>query len=67
MSKYRCPPNCPDRSVEPNCHTTCLIYAKMREELQKIKKNRREDSLYYNYKVNSVIDTVISLDKHSKR
>lgn len=23
---FKCPKNCPNRSVEPNCHNTCIDY-----------------------------------------
>lgn len=32
-----CPPDCPDRSAEPNCHTTCEIYAELVAEFAKRK------------------------------
>lgn len=65
MSKYRCPPNCPDRSFEPNCHNDCPIYKGQLEEVEKVKNNRKEDSIYTNYKRQVVIDTIDFLEKNS--
>ena len=40
MTKQRkgCPPDCPDRSAEPNCHTTCERYQELVAERARHKK-----------------------------
>lgn len=40
-SSYTCCKHCPDRSVEPNCHTTCERYLAARAEQYETKKKRQ--------------------------
>lgn len=32
--------DCPDRTIEPNCHSTCEKFAAFTEEKERIKNNR---------------------------
>lgn len=34
--------NCPDRSIEPNCHETCEGYKYRTERIEKAKKNKHD-------------------------
>ena len=38
---YTCCKNCPDRTIEPNCHTTCERYLAVRAEQYETKKRRQ--------------------------
>lgn len=42
--KEVCPPNCPDRCIEPNCHNvnTCARWAAHMAEREKEYENRRK-------------------------
>ncbi len=60
----RCPPNCPNRSIEPNCHTTCEIYKDSLEEFRKIKERKKADAEYTAFKRKSVADTIKYLHQH---
>lgn len=37
-----CKPDCPDRCVVPNCHTTCPKYLKWKSEFEEEKKKIKE-------------------------
>ena len=54
MKFKRCPPNCPDRTVEPNCHMTCEGYLFRCEKLKKMKEGREENLDYYGFKTTSI-------------
>ena len=41
--------HCPDRTVEPNCHTYCPVHAKVRERNELIKSNRNPGKVYDEY------------------
>ena len=41
---------CSDRTIEPNCHDTCGRYLEWVAENEKIKKERRKDFDYFDYK-----------------
>ena len=45
MKFKRCPPNCPDRTIEPNCHMTCEGYLFRCEKLKKAKEGRDHTGL----------------------
>ena len=57
MKFKRCPPNCPDRTVEPNCHMTCEGYLYRCDKLKKAKEGREATLDYYSFKTESVIRT----------
>ena len=50
----RCPPDCPDRTVEPNCHMTCEGYLFRCEKNQKLKEGREETIDYWGFKTESI-------------
>lgn len=41
--------DCPNRSIEPNCHTTCEGYLAMKDNQETHSKKRREESSYVDY------------------
>lgn len=51
--------DCPDRCAEPNCHTTCEVYAAYVAE-----NERRKEAAY---KENAVHKAVIELIENTKR
>ena len=53
----RCPSDCPDRSIEPNCHETCEGYLFRCEENKKKRQRRRVETDFYNFKKERVRDT----------
>ena len=63
----RCPPDCPDRSIEPNCHGTCQIYLDSVEEVQKIKERKKADAFYTAVKIKSVADTIKFMQQHKRK
>lgn len=46
--------DCPDRSVEPNCHETCKGYLYRQSERDKVSKERRKNFDYYEYKEDAI-------------
>ena len=50
----RCPPECPDRSVEPNCHMTCEGYLFRCEKIRKSKEGKDSHVDYYGFKTESI-------------
>ena len=50
----RCPPECPDRSIEPNCHMTCEGYLFRCEKIRKSKERKNENCDYADFKRHSV-------------
>lgn len=55
--KFRTCQNCPDRSVEPNCHMTCEGYLFRCEKLKKAKEGREDTIEYYDFKKHSIAKT----------
>ena len=45
---------CPERTVEPNCHDACGRYLEWVAENENIKKERRKDFNYYEYKEKAI-------------
>lgn len=60
---------CKDRTIEPNCHTTCKKYLEAVEEFKNykatVKKNRKEDDNYNAFKRINVRATINEM--HSRR
>lgn len=46
--------NCPDRSIEPNCHETCKGYLYRQAERDKRNKERRKNFDYFEYKKDAI-------------
>ncbi len=42
MDKFETCQNCPDRTVEPNCHMTCEGYLFRSEKAEKVRRERYE-------------------------
>lgn len=42
--------DCPDRTIEPNCHEICEGYKKRQKKQQLANKRRREENDYRDYK-----------------
>ena len=40
MTGVTCCKDCPDRTVEPNCHTDCERYLKALDDLQRIREQK---------------------------
>ena len=57
MKIKRCPPNCPDRSYEPNCHNDCEIYNDALQERQKAKEGHKKAVDFAAFKVDTVRKT----------
>lgn len=57
--KYKSCKDCPDRSVTPNCHSTCEGYLKRVEKRKEISKKRKGESDYIGY----LRDTSASIKK----
>lgn len=49
-NKFESCENCPDRSIEPNCHNTCRGYLFRVEKNTKLKESKRKDFDYYDFK-----------------
>lgn len=62
-----CPPDCPARSIEPNCHNTCQQYKDNLEEVKKIKERKKADAEFAAFKVKAVIDTVKYVQQHKRK
>lgn len=41
--------NCPDRSISPNCHSTCETYLAMKKEREERNKKRHKEASYVDY------------------
>lgn len=41
---------CPDRTVEPNCHTNCEKYLEQVKEYEVIREGRNQDSDFIEFK-----------------
>ena len=48
---------CPDRSIEPNCHNTCSGYLLRKEKKEKIRKVKAKDIDYIGFKYNRVVES----------
>ena len=42
--------DCPDRTIDPNCHETCEGYIKRQAKQEKIKEERRKNFEYCQYR-----------------
>ena len=56
-NKFHTCKDCPDRSVEPNCHTTCKGYLYRQSERAKANEKRLRESEYKGFKVDRVNDS----------
>ena len=56
LEKYkRCPPDCPDRTIEPvNCHMICRGYIHRQKKAEKEKQKRANEKEYDNFHQQSV-------------
>lgn len=50
MDKYKTCKNCPDRSIHPNCHSTCEGYIHRMAEKEKRKEEERKQCRMASYK-----------------
>lgn len=57
MKIKRCPPNCPDRSYDPNCHNDCEIYNEAQKERKRVKEEHKKDVDFATFKVDTVRKT----------
>lgn len=62
VSNINCCKDCPDRTVEPNCHTDCERYQAERERLNKIRMEKIK-----NKNVNSYIAGLVRNNKRKRR
>lgn len=56
-NKFETCEDCPDRSIEPNCHNTCRGYLYRQEQKEKIRKEKAKDSDYIGFKLNRVVES----------
>lgn len=63
MNKFESCEGCPDRTIEPNCHITCEGYIFRLEKSERLKKLRKKDFDYYDFKKN----VVENAKKHSAK
>ena len=42
MKEYHCPPDCPDRSANPNCHSFCERYKQYQQILAEQRKAKTD-------------------------
>ena len=52
--------NCPDRCVEPNCHTNCTRDAEQRARNELIRQNRNADNVYDAYAYPKIISNAVA-------
>ena len=57
MKIKRCPPNCPDRSYDPNCHNDCEIYNEAKMERKRVKEEHKKDVAFDSYKIETIRKT----------
>lgn len=50
--------DCPDRTIEPNCHETCEGYKKRQKKQEKINEARRMENDYREFKSGRVEKTI---------
>lgn len=65
-SVKRCPPNCPDRSWQPNCHSTCEIYLAQQEKNRKEREARQAAAQIDSYYVEKTIERSDKFKKSRK-
>ena len=59
IDKFKTCKGCPDRSIHPNCHTSCEGYLHRVERQEAINKKRRQEADYDNY----IHDQVVNIKK----
>ena len=57
---------CPDRTVEPNCHSTCRGYLYRQAERAKINDQKIKEFEYKGFKVDKVNDTKKKVNRRKK-
>lgn len=57
---------CPDRSIEPNCHSTCEGYKYRTEKAEALKEEKRKAYEYINYKSKRVMETKEKIAKRCR-
>jgi hypothetical protein len=54
MMNPPCPPSCPHRSVEPNCHTDCKVYLDWRVKKDQENTQRRVERSRIAYRIDAI-------------
>ena len=57
---------CPDRSVEPSCHISCEGYKYRTEKAAEIKREKRKETEYCEFKSERVLETQRKIAKRSR-
>lgn len=66
IDKYKTRKDCPDRTISPNCHSTCEGYLDRKRKQEKIKANRQKYSEYDSYMFDKVSVVNSAFKKHKK-
>ena len=67
MNKFKTCKDCPDRTVEPNCHDTCKGYKARQEQKAKVIEAKRKDRDFNDFKIEAVEKTKAAVAKARKR
>lgn len=67
MNKFKTCKDCPDRTVEPNCHDKCKGYKARQEQNAKLVEAKRKDRDFTSFKVEAVEKTIAATKKARKR
>ena len=60
-----CPPDCPDRCPEPNCHMTCPRYAEFLEQMAKNKEDEAKKRARW-YGSEMALDNILGYKKRKR-
>ena len=55
IDKFKTCLNCPDRSINPNCHTACEGYIHRCKLNEERRKKRLEDTMFKDFQIDSII------------
>ena len=67
MNNFKTYKDCPDRTLEPNCHETCEGYKYRLKEAEKLKEVKRKERAVDDFKVEAVEKTIAATKKARKR
>lgn len=56
-NKFETCEECPDRSIEPNCHNTCRGYLYRREKIAERKKEKAKEIDFIGFKLDRVTES----------
>lgn len=67
MDKFKTCKDCPDRTVDPNCHDSCEGYKYRQDKKAKINEAKRKENDFSAFKKNTVYNSITAASNIKRR